>query len=224
MGHIELGDLAQFAKGLWNGPASWVGARQFAVDEHYAGAALMGEELGKNLVFEAATAGVGKLIQVSKPFLRQAVRAPVFMFMGAGGVGGASLEAAKVLEAAGEGGALTGGATKAAAETAKDVAPDVPLLRIFPVDKMATRSGEAFAPKVGGYRGVTRAMRRLAQRLGETYEGPGRYDVGHRAPLSQTPPGQRVGLRPEPMSVNRADGAAIRKANGLRRKAGLYVR
>jgi RHS repeat-associated protein len=224
MGHIELGDLAQFAKGLWNGPASWVGARQFAIDEHYAGAALMGEELGKNLVFEAATAGVGKLIQVSKPFLRQAALAPVFMFMGVSGVGGGGLEASRVLEAAGEGRALTGGATKAAAETAKDVVPDVPLLNIFPVDKMATRAGQAVAPKIGRYRGVTPAMRRLVRRLARDYGEPGLYDVGHRTPLSNTPPGQQVRLRPEARGPNRAEGTAIREANKLRRKAGLYTR
>lgn len=67
MGHIELGDLAQFGKGLWNGPASWFGGPQFEIDEHYAGAAEAGKELGKNLVLEATTAGLGKVVDMALP-------------------------------------------------------------------------------------------------------------------------------------------------------------
>ena len=67
MGHIELGDVVQFGKGLWNGPAGWVGGRQFKVDERYGGAALVGEELSKNLVIEATTAGLGKIADVGIP-------------------------------------------------------------------------------------------------------------------------------------------------------------
>jgi RHS repeat-associated protein len=72
-----------------------------------------------------------------------------------------------------------------------NIKPDVPTQEIVPVDRVA-RGGKAFAPKVnnapGAYRGITPKMRREAQRLGETYQGPGKYDVGHRTPLSQTPP------------------------------------
>jgi RHS repeat-associated protein len=67
MGHFELGDLIQFAKGLVNGPASWVNEKAFDVDPNYAGAAEAGKELGKNLVMEALTAGVGKLFDLLRP-------------------------------------------------------------------------------------------------------------------------------------------------------------
>jgi hypothetical protein len=63
MGHIEVGDVVQFAKGLWNGPASWVGAPQANIDPHHGGAAEMGKELGKNLVVEGLTAGAGKVLE-----------------------------------------------------------------------------------------------------------------------------------------------------------------
>ena len=62
VGKIEIGDVEQFGKGLWNGPASWVNAPQFDIDPHYGGAAWTGEEMGKNLALEVLTAGVGKLI------------------------------------------------------------------------------------------------------------------------------------------------------------------
>ncbi|GAA0403872.1 hypothetical protein Acor_24730 [Acrocarpospora corrugata] len=233
MGHIEVGDVVQFGKGLWNGPASWVGGPQFKTDEHYGGAAEVGKELGKNLVLEVATLGVGKAVEVATPFLRRAVRAPAFMFVGAGGPG-AGVEAGRVLEAAEEAAAGTkaattgGGGAKAAASAAKDVVPDVPTVNILPIDKIATRAGEARAPKVnlkpGSYRGVTKKMREVAQQKGEFYHGPGKYDVGHRSPLSQTQAGEKVRLRPESASTNRADGNAIAKSNEMRRKAGLYTR
>jgi RHS repeat-associated protein len=223
MGHIELGDLAQFAKGLWNGPASWVGARQFAVDEHYAGAALIGEELGKNLVFEAATAGVGKALDAATPFLRRAVRAPVFMFLGAGGTGGASLEAGRVLETAAEGTSATA-STASAAAAGPPPRNFVPLTNIFPVDYMATRRGFAEAPKIGKYRGVTQAMREETKRLWAIYGPGGKVDVAHRTPLSQTPPGARVRLMPQQASANRAEGSLIARINAWRRKIGLYTR
>ena len=66
-GHLEMGDLIAFAEGLVNGPASWVNEKAFEVDPHYAGAAEVGKELGKNLVIEAATAGVGKLLDLGRP-------------------------------------------------------------------------------------------------------------------------------------------------------------
>jgi RHS repeat-associated protein len=99
MGHIEGGDVAQFLKGLWNGPSSWVGGPEFETDPHYAGAAEVGRQLGENLVIEVATAGTGKAVEYALPYLRSAVRAPVFMFLGAGGVG-APLTATKVAERA----------------------------------------------------------------------------------------------------------------------------
>ena len=108
------------------------------------------------------------------------------------------------------------------------VRPDVPTQAIIPIDKIATRRGQAFAPKVnpnpGSYRGITPKMRKEAQRIGERWQGPGEYDVGHRTPLSQVPPRQRVRLRSEEFSGNRADGNAIAKTNELRRRAGLYTR
>ncbi|WP_052423585.1 SpvB/TcaC N-terminal domain-containing protein [Nonomuraea candida] len=249
MGHIEAGDVAQFGKGLWNGPASWVGAPQFDIDEHYEGAAEMGKELGKDLVIEAATAGVGKVVEVVTPYVRQAVRAPAFMFVGAGGVGG--MKAGKTAEKAVESGQAVKGAVKAGqvagkitepaqvakgaaesagsgASAASSVKPDVPLYKIIPIDRVGTRSGKAYAPKVnpkpGSYRGVTKKMRKEAQRIGTKYNGPGKYDVGHRSPLSQTPAGQRVRLRSELARENRAEGRAIAESNKMRRKAGLYTR
>ncbi|ROO86776.1 RHS repeat-associated protein [Actinocorallia herbida] len=252
MGHIEAGDVVQFGKGLWNGPASWVDAPQFEVDEHYAGAAEVGKELGKNLVIEAGTAGVGKAVEVATPFLRRAVRAPAFMFVGAGGVGGGleagqagakavnvtksaetaknAVQAARVADKIAESGQAAKSAVKAAesGSAAASVRPDVPLHKIIPIDRTGTRAGKAYAPKVnpkpGAYRGVTPKMRKEAQRIGEKYNGPGKYDVGHRAPLSQTPAGERVRLSAEAAAQNRSEGRAIAEANAQRRKAGLYTR
>ena len=114
------------------------------------------------------------------------------------------------------------------APIAPDVKPDVPTQAIIPLDQTGTRSGEAFAPKVssspGGYRGVGPKQRREAQRVGELYQGPGEYDVGHRTPLSQVPPGAKVRFRSEGLSANRSDGDAIAEANEMRREAGLYTR
>lgn len=66
-GHIEAGDVKAFAQGLANGPVSLVNEKIFDVDPHFAGAAVMGEELSKNLVFEAATAGFGKALDLGRP-------------------------------------------------------------------------------------------------------------------------------------------------------------
>ncbi|CAG6396335.1 RHS repeat-associated protein [Actinacidiphila cocklensis] len=220
MGHIERGDIVQFGKGPVNGPSSWVGGPQFAIDERYAGAAEAGKELGKDLVLEVATAGVGKALEVATPFLNKAVRAPAFAFVGAGGPG-ATVGTGRGLARAGE----TAAESRAALSA---VRPDVPTHAIIPIDRIGTRAGKAYAPKVnprpGSYRGITPNMRREAQRVGERWQGPGKYDVGHRTPLSQVPPGERVRLRSEAVSTNRADGDAIARTNELRRKAGLYTR
>ncbi|MEV7026883.1 RHS repeat-associated core domain-containing protein, partial [Kitasatospora sp. NPDC093558] len=108
------------------------------------------------------------------------------------------------------------------------VRPDVPTEAIIPIDQVGTRSGKAFAPKVnnapGAYRGVTPKMREKAQEVGERWQGPGDYDVGHRTPLSQVPPGERVRLRAEIMRSNRSEGDAIAQSNEMRRKVGLYTR
>jgi hypothetical protein len=115
-----------------------------------------------------------------------------------------------------------------AAGPSANVKPDVPTQEIIPIDKIGTRKGEAFAPKVnkapGAYRGITPKMRSEAQRVGERYQGPGKYDVGHRTPLSQVPPGERVRLKSEEFTKNRADADSIAKANELRKKVGLYTR
>lgn len=57
-GVIEGGDVDAFAKGMWNGPAGWVGLPQFEVDAYHAGAVWMGEGFGKNLVLQ----GIGKVV------------------------------------------------------------------------------------------------------------------------------------------------------------------
>lgn len=77
---------------------------------------------------------------------------------------------------------------------------------------------------MGSYRGVTRGMRRFVQSRGLRYGGPGKYDVGHRTPLSQTPPGARVQLKIQRAGPNQAEGPIIRVINALRRKLGLFVR
>jgi len=66
-GHIEFGDLLAFAKGLVNGPASWINEKAFEVDPNHAGAAAMSGELGKNLLIEATTFGFVKLLDLAKP-------------------------------------------------------------------------------------------------------------------------------------------------------------
>ena len=87
VGKIEAGDVEQFGKGLWNGPASWVNAPQFDIDPHYGGAAWVGEEMGKNLVLEVLTAGVGKLIGLGVGKARTILRG-----------GEAAADAARVIE------------------------------------------------------------------------------------------------------------------------------
>ena len=96
---------------------------------------------------------------------------------------------------------------------------DVPAGSIVPIE----RPGQT-APKIGRYRGVTPAQRAEAQRLGNRWTGPGRYDVGHRTPLSHTPPGAPVRLRSEPMGPNRAAGNDIARSNRIRPGVGLYSR
>ena len=96
---------------------------------------------------------------------------------------------------------------------------DVPAGSIVPLE----RAGQK-APKIGKYRGVTRAQQKEAQRLGTRWTGPGKYDVGHRVPLSHTAPGEPVRLRSEPMSSNRAAGSDIARSNRVRPGVGLYVR
>ena len=59
--------MIAFAQGLVNGPASWVNEKVFDENPHYAGAAVVGKELSKNLVMEAATAGIGKLLDLARP-------------------------------------------------------------------------------------------------------------------------------------------------------------
>ena len=107
------------------------------------------------------------------------------------------------------------------------IKPDVPTQWIVPVDRVA-RGGKAFAPKVntapGAYRGITPKMRAEAQRLGERWQGPGKYDVGHRDPLEFIPPRERVRLRSEASGPNRGEGDSIAKSGESRRKAGLYTR
>ncbi len=73
-GHIELGDWTHFFKGLWNGPSGWVNGPQFQVDPYHAGAHEAGSQLGKNLVIEAATAGVGKVVEWAAPAVRSGGR------------------------------------------------------------------------------------------------------------------------------------------------------
>jgi RHS repeat-associated protein len=80
------------------------------------------------------------------------------------------------------------------------------------------------APKIGSYRGVTRADQSWAQRVGERWTGPGKYDAGHATPLAHTPPGGRVVLRSEPQAINRAAGADIARSNKVRPSFNLYVR
>lgn len=102
--------------------------------------------------------------------------------------------------------------------------PDVFVHEIIPIDNIGTKKGNAFAPKIGKYRGVTPKMRKEAQRVGEKYSGPGSYDVGHRTPLSQVEPGKRVRLKSEESGLNRGDGNSIAKTNEKRRDQGMYVR
>jgi len=62
MGRIQGGDVVQFGKGLYNGPASWLSLPQFEVDTRYAGAAEMGSQLGKNLALEGVGAIAAKVV------------------------------------------------------------------------------------------------------------------------------------------------------------------
>lgn len=73
-GRVEGGDVVQFFKGLWNGPSSWVDGPQFKIDPYHEGAAEAGSQLGKNLVIEAATAGLGKVIEWAAPAARSGAR------------------------------------------------------------------------------------------------------------------------------------------------------
>lgn len=112
MGHIELGDVAQFFKGLYNGgvnalpvlsgPVIWplVLAAEIPkaeIDPRFGGAGIMGEQLGENLAFEAvglvsaAVNGMGRMRSSRR--LAETVTMPVFWMMGAGGPGGGSLRA-----------------------------------------------------------------------------------------------------------------------------------
>jgi hypothetical protein len=157
------------------------------------------------------------------------------MFVGAGGPGAPA--AGRAAERATEAGEVAAPAVSSAANAVTDAVPDVLTASTIPIDRIATRGGKAYAPKVnpnpGSYRGITTRMREEAQRVGETYHGPGKYDVGHRTPLSQTPhmvegpngPQKvRVRLRAESVSPNRREGNAIARTNEMRRKAGLYTR
>jgi hypothetical protein len=105
--------------------------------------------------------------------------------------------------------------------------PEVPVERIVPIDRVA-RGGKAYAPKVnkkpGSYRGITPKMRAEAQRVGERWQGPGEYDVGHRTDLEFVRRGERVHLRAEAKGQNRAGGNSVSKAAESRKKAGLYTR
>ncbi len=73
-GRVEGGDVVQFFKGLWNGPSSWVDGPQFKIYPYHEGAAEAGSQLGKNLVIEAATAGLGKVIEWAAPAARSGAR------------------------------------------------------------------------------------------------------------------------------------------------------
>jgi RHS repeat-associated protein len=119
-------------------------------------------------------------------------------------------------------GRLLGGGSKEPepiAPTGTGRRPDfVPVHEIIPIGRNKT------APRIGSYRGVTRKNQLDAQKIGTKYSGPGRYDAGHRTPLSQVPPGDPIKLRAELRSTNRGDGASIAKSNAARRSAGLYVR
>jgi len=56
MGRIELGDVAQFGKGLYDGSFGLIG-RRFDIDPHYDGAHEVGRQLGQNLALD----GVGRV-------------------------------------------------------------------------------------------------------------------------------------------------------------------
>jgi len=71
MGHIEGGDVGQFGKGLYNGPAGWLGLPQFRVDPRYEGAEEMASQLGKNLALE----GIGAILTKFAGKVFEAVRA-----------------------------------------------------------------------------------------------------------------------------------------------------
>ena len=66
-GKLELGDVTQFGKGMWNGPAGWAHLPQFQVDPYHKAAEWMGNEFGKNLTIEVVTAGVGAVVKWAAP-------------------------------------------------------------------------------------------------------------------------------------------------------------
>ena len=82
-GHLELGDITNFAKGVWNGPSSWLPSRwhvpQFKTDPEYARASEVGKEFGQDLASE----GIGEAISLAakalpaKKFLLKALGAVV---------------------------------------------------------------------------------------------------------------------------------------------------
>jgi hypothetical protein len=175
--------------------------------------------------------GIGKIAQGDiRGGVRQAAPAAATIV---GGVRGIAKGIAKGLGEGRPGGNSQATANRAV-QAASNVAvarprcncPDfVPVESIIPIDRVA-RGGKAYAPKVkpGGYRGVTPKMRAEAQRVGERWQGPGKYDVGHRTDLEFVRPGERVKLRAETEGRNRAGGNAVAKAAESRKKAGLYTR
>jgi hypothetical protein len=113
-GWIELGDVKAFLKGAVNGLVNLVGDNwaglntailnksllgvpnlklpNFEIDPNYGGAGIFGEHLATNLALEGLSAAPELESALRKALaskgLAAAVRAPVFWFMGAGGVGG----------------------------------------------------------------------------------------------------------------------------------------
>jgi RHS repeat-associated protein len=86
-----------------------------------------------------------------------------------------------------------------------------------PIHPMELVTREKVAPKLGGYRGITRSDRRWAGDVARRQGFEGRVDVGHVDPLALTPPGARVLVRAQPTSVNRAEGPSIAAAKAARR-------
>ena len=99
MGHIEGGDIVQFGKGLVMG-ATFGKGPNWDIDPHYSGAAEVGRQLGQNLVLELTGAAVGRGLQLAAKYGRAALQAPMWWFMGAGGVGSGSLKTLRALEEA----------------------------------------------------------------------------------------------------------------------------
>ncbi|MEU9324089.1 RHS repeat-associated core domain-containing protein [Streptomyces canus] len=86
-----------------------------------------------------------------------------------------------------------------------------------PIHPMELLTRETVAPKMGSYRGVTRADRRWAREVAQKRQYAGPVDVGHVDPFALAEPSSRVLLRAQASGPNRADGAAIAAAAAARR-------